>query len=228
MSRFAVVPAYNEEKNIEEILREAARMGIKTVVVDDGSTDKTFEKCSNNGAIVLRHETNRGKGEAIKTGVEYLVKNHPEFTHIALMDADMQYHPEEALKIFNSLESSGADFVMGHRNWKDVPFRHRMGNFVWRIVFNALFGTDLKDTNCGMMGFSRKGIEKIKANILGGYIVDNSILIGAIRNDLKIDQVSVNVSYRRKSKVVRGVRMVAGVLLYIMREGLKYRLDRKK
>ena len=228
MSRFVIIPAYNEENHIEQVVKEVDKLGIKSIVVDDGSTDNTFNICANNGTIAIKHESNKGKGEAIKSGLDYLIKNHPEFTHIALMDADMQYHPEEILSVFNALENNNSDFVMGQRNWKEIPFRHQLGNFVWRNVFNTLFGTKLKDTNCGMMGFSRSGIEKIKDSILGGYIVDNSILIGAIKNRLKIAQVPVKVSYHEKSKVVRGVRVVLGVLLYILREGLRYRLDRKR
>lgn len=228
MSRFVIIPAYNEEKNVEEVLKEVNKLGIKPIVIDDGSTDNTFNVCNNNGAIVIRHETNKGKGEAVKTGIDYLLKNYPEFTHLVLMDADMQYHPEEALKIFNMLENKNSDCVMGHRDWKIIPFRHQLGNFVWRNAFNILFGTDLKDTNCGMIGFNRNAVEKLKNHILGGYIVDNSILIGAVKNKLKIDQVPVKVSYQRKSKVTRGIRIVLGVLMYILREGLRYRLGRKK
>lgn len=228
MSRFGIIPAYNEENHIEEVLSEASKLGIISIVVDDGSDDKTFEICSNNGGLVIRHETNKGKGEAIKSGLGYLLESHPEFTHVVVMDADMQYHPRETLAIFNSLENNNSDFVMGHRDWREVPFRHKLGNFVWRTAFNIIFGTNLKDTNCGLIGFNRNALEKMKDGILGGYIVDNSILISALKNNLKIDQVPVKVSYHTKSKVPRGVRMVLGVLLYILREGLRYRFGRKR
>lgn len=228
MSRFVIIPAYNEEKSIEEIVKEVNKIGLKPIIVDDGSTDNTFNICANNGAIAIRHETNKGKGEAIKSGLEYLLKNYPEFSNIAIMDADLQYHPEEALPIFDALEKNNFDFVMGYRNWKKVPFRHQLGNFVWRSVFNIIFGTNLKDTNCGLMGFNRIAVGKIKDHILGGYIVDNSILIGAVTNSLRIHQIPVEVSYQKKSNVTRGVRIVLGVLLYILREGLRYRFSRKR
>lgn len=227
MSRFIIIPAHNEEKNIEEVVKGVNNLGARPVVVDDGSTDSTFNICANNGAITIRHDTNKGKGEAIKSGLDYLLKNYPEFSHVAVMDADMQYNPEETLKIFNMLENNNLDFVMGQRDWEKVPFRHQLGNFVWRNVFNIAFKTGFRDTNCGLMGFSRNGAEKLKDHILGGYIVDNSILIGAVKNKLKMDQVPVKVSYHRKSKVSRGVRIVLGVLLYILKEGLRYRLRRK-
>ncbi len=228
MSRFAIIPAYNEENHIEEVVKEISKLDVKPIVIDDGSTDNTFNICNNNGTIAIRHETNKGKGEAIKTGIDYLLANHPDFTHFVVMDADMQYHPEETLAIFNMLENNNSDFVIGHREWKIVPFRHRLGNFVWRTAFNMFFGTNLKDTNCGLMGFNRNAVEKIRNHILGGYIVDNSILIGTVKNNLKIDQVPVNVRYHKKSGITRGVRVVFGVLLYILREGLRYRLDRKR
>ncbi len=228
MSRFVIIPAYNEEKNIEEVLKAVNELSVKPIVVDDGSNDNTFKICNNNGAIAIRHETNKGKGEAVKSGIEYLLENHPEFTHLVLMDADMQYHPKEILKIFDTLENNNLDFVMGHRDWKETPFRHQLGNLVWRNAFNIIFNTKFKDTNCGLMGFNRNAVEKIKDHILGGYIVENSILIGAIKNNLKIEQVPVKVDYHKKSKIGRGVRMVLGVLLYILKEGLRYRLRRKK
>ena len=99
MSRFAIIPAYNEEKNIEEVVTEMNKLGITPIVVDDGSTDNTFNICNSNDTITIRHETNKGKGEAIKSGLDYLIKNHPEFTHLVIVDADMQYHPEETLAI---------------------------------------------------------------------------------------------------------------------------------
>lgn len=228
MSRFVIIPAHNEEKNIEEVVKGVNNLGAKPVVVDDGSSDSTFSICANNGAITIRHDTNKGKGEAIKSGLDYLLKNYPEFSHVAIMDADMQYNPEETLKIFNMLENNNLDFVMGERGWEGVPFRHRLGNFVWRKTFNTIFKTSFKDTNCGLMGFNRNAAEKLKDHILGGYIVDNSILIGAVKNELKMDQVHVKVSYHRKSKVTRGVRIVLGVLLYILREGLRYRFGRRR
>lgn len=226
MSKFAIIPAFNEEKHIEDVIKQVSELGIKPVVVDDGSFDNTYQTAYNNGAIVLKHQINKGKGEAIKTGLNYLLNNHPEFKYLILIDADNQYTSKEALHIMETLENNKADFVMGYRNWREVPFRHRLGNFVWRNVFNILFNTKLKDTNCGLLGFNRYAVEKIKDKIVGGYIVDNSLLIGALKNNLRISQVPVKVNYHKKSRVTRGVRIVLGVLLYILKEGLKYR--RKK
>jgi len=220
---YAIVPAFNEEKNIYEVVTRLKRMGFKVIVVDDGSRDRTYEMAKKAGAFVLRHEINKGKGEALKTAFEYARKK--KIKSFVVVDADLQYLPEEARKVLEPIKRKKADFVMGCRNWREVPFRHKLGNFVWRTFFNILYGTNFKDTNCGYMAFGEKAIEKIK-NIHGGYIIENSILNDAIKFGLKIKQVPVKVFYHKKSEIKRGIRVVLGVLIFILKEGLKFRLSK--
>jgi len=217
-----LIPAYNEEKDIRRIIERTKKAGFNDIlVVDDGSSDKTADIAESLGATVIRHKTNKGKGEALKTGFSYL----SDRDCVAVIDADMQYNPEEIGKITEPV-SRGVDFVMGCRDWKTVPFRHRLGNFVWRTAFNLLFGANLRDTNCGFMALSSRAVKLMKPH--GGYIIENSMLATALKNNLKIEQVPVSVNYHNLSKVPRGVRMVLGVLLFIIKEGLKYRIGRLK
>ena len=226
MKTCALIPAYNEEKNIVEVIDNLKSLDIFPVVVDDCSLDATAELAEKSGAKVIRHRNNKGKGEAIKTGLRHILRNCPETEHIVLIDADMQYHPKETPKILQPLKNEEADFVSGFRNWSTVPFRHRLGNFVWKNAFNILFGTNFKDTNCGFMALTRNAAKKLKG-IWGGYIIENALFIEAIKNNLKIKQVPVNVKYFEKRPVGNGIKTVSGVLYFIVREGLKYRLGIK-
>jgi glycosyltransferase involved in cell wall biosynthesis len=224
--QFVILPAHNEEKNIEEVISRLKNLkDINILVVDDGSTDKTFEKASKLGIILLRHEKNKGKGEAIKTGLKFIFENYPQAKNFVFLDADLQYLPEEVPKILEPLEKDEADFVMGCRDWKKVPFRHRLGNWVWRTTFNLLFGTKFKDTNCGFMGLNEKAARKIVDFLHGGYILENTILVQILKNKLRIKHVPVTIIYKKKSGFLRGIRMVLGVLIFILREGIKYRLE---
>ncbi len=226
-----LIPAYNEEKNIREVVERTGKTGIfsEIIVVDDGSKDRTAEivkKLSSGSKIKLTlilHEKNRGKGEALKTGFDYILKTASDVA--VLMDADMQYPPEQTPKIIEPIESGKADFVMGFRDFRKVPFRHSLGNFVWKTSFNILFGTRLKDTNCGLMALSRKAMEN--ASVHGGYITENAMLASMVKKGLRIEQVSVVVDYHSPSEIKRGIRMVSGVLFFIIKEGLKYRMGMK-
>ena len=147
------------------------------------------------------------------------------FSVVIVVDSDMQYFPEDGTALLKPLENGEADFVMGKRNWKSVPLRHRIGNFVWKTTFNVLFGTRLEDTNCGFVAMTHNAMEKIK-NIYGGYIIENSMLSNAIKNNLRVKQVLVRVRYKHISHIPRGIQMVLGVLIFILREGISYRFGK--
>jgi len=232
MKAVCLIPAYNEERNIREVVERTGKTGLfdEIIIVDDGSKDGTAEiakKLSSGKTKVtlILHGKNRGKGEALKTGFEYILKKTDSDVAV-IMDADMQYPPEQAGKVIEPIESGRADFVMGFRDFRKVPFRHRLGNFVWKTSFNILFGTRLRDTNCGLMALSRKALESV-GTVYGGYIIENAMLASMVRKGLRIEQVPVAVDYHRASGIKRGIRMVSGVLFFIIKEGLKYRFGMK-
>jgi glycosyltransferase involved in cell wall biosynthesis len=222
MANFALIPAFNEEENIKEVISRLKKLDVKIVVIDDGSTDSTPQIVKKLGVILLRHEKNKGKGEAIKTGFKYILQKHPEAKYVVLVDADLQYLPEDVSKILKPLEDGQADFVTGYRNPREIPYANRIGNFGWRGLFNILFGTNLKDTNCGYVGMTKGAMRKIK-NIHGGYIIENTMLRDAVKNKLRIKQVPVKVVYGKR-RVGKFAKMFFGVLIFIVIEGIKFRL----
>ncbi len=228
MKSIALIPAYNEESTIKEVIKYLRILNLDSIVVNDGSTDRTSEIAKKLGSLVIDHNENKGKGEALKTGFEYILKNLPDLEGIIIVDADLQYSVKESVKLLKPIEEKEADFVMGYRNWRTVPFRNRLGNFVWRATFNLLFRTKLKDTNCGFMALSRRAVSKM-GRAYGGYIIENMMLIDALKHDLRMKQVPVSVNYKRKGgrrSIVKGIRIVVGCLIFIMIEGLKYRLSK--
>ncbi|MEM5794238.1 MAG: glycosyltransferase family 2 protein [Candidatus Aenigmatarchaeota archaeon] len=226
MKVFSLIPAYNEEKTIYEVVKRVKKLDMVPIVIDDCSHDKTYELAKKAGAIVLKHEVNKGKGEALKTGFEFL-KRRKDVKAVVLLDADLQYFPEEALKLLAPIEAKEAEFVTGYRDFKKIPFRHKLGNFVWKNSFNLLFGTSFKDTNCGLIAIAGNKIKTLSKAVYGGYIIENALFIQALKNRLKIKQVPVKVLYKKKSGIIRGVRVVLGVLIFIIKEGIKFRLGKK-
>lgn len=224
MRAYALIPSYNEEKTIREIILRVKKIGLIPVVVDDGSKDRTYEVAKNAKAVVFRHEENKGKGEAIRTGLKHLLKKD-DAKYVVIIDADMQYPPEEASKLLKPLEE-GADFVSGYRLPKEVPYANRFGNFVWKIFFNFLFKTNFKDTNCGLIAFNMKAAKVLLKSAFGGYIIDNAIRMEIVKNKLKMSQVYVKVHYGKRV-ISKFARMAFGNFLFILIEGFKFRLGIK-
>ena len=217
---YAIIPAYNEEKTIEEVIKRVKKYAFP-IVVDDGSKDNTFN-IANKLTTVLRHEKNRGKGYAIKTGIEYVLKNFKDIDAIVLIDADLQHLPEEIPLLVEKLKEY--DFVQGCRNWKEVPFRHKLANFVWRTLFNLFFGIEVKDLGNGFIAMKPYVAEKIAKELTGGYIIEAKMLKSCVENKFKVGYQRVNVIYNKKSRIMRGIRVTLEIIFYIIKEGIKYRL----
>ncbi len=96
----ALIAAFNEEAHVADVVKGTAPHASPVVVVDDGSTDDTAARARAAGAIVIRHEQNRGKGCAIRTGLEYVLKQN--CSHVLLLDADLQHDPSEIPRLARS------------------------------------------------------------------------------------------------------------------------------
>ena len=219
-----IVPAYNEEKNIGETIKRLKKtLEAKIIVIDDCSTDKTGEIARKLGTIVITHKVNKGKGEGLVTGFKEILKNHPNIQYVVIIDADSQYDPEDAPRLVKALQE-GNDYIVGARYWKrDVPFRHRFANFLWRKTFNFLFGISLLDSNCGYIGMNRKAMKIISQGSYGGYIIENVMLARVVENKLKVKQVPVKVHYPERRDIKSGVRFFLGNFIFIIEEGFRYR-----
>src|SRR5437899_11199979 len=95
----AIIPAYREEKHIGDVVRRTRQQLDHVLVVDDGSNDQTAQRAREAGAEVIVHSQNRGKGEAIKTGLRHWLDR--QFTWALILDADGQHRPEEIDRFVN-------------------------------------------------------------------------------------------------------------------------------
>jgi glycosyltransferase involved in cell wall biosynthesis len=222
-----LLPAYNEEKNIQTVISDAKKYlpGSKIVVVDDGSRDRTAKLASKMGVKVLKHGKNRGKGEALKTGFRYFLRTPVDF--LIITDTDLQYRIKDAVKIIKALENGKGDFVTGYRNLNDLPYLNRIGNVIWKFLFNFLFGTSLKDIGCGFIGLNKKALGKME-NVRGGYTIESSMFINCVKKGLKIFQVQMSVQYHKGRKIIvkKLSSMFLVVLLSIFVNGIKYRFKK--
>jgi glycosyltransferase involved in cell wall biosynthesis len=205
--RFAIIiPAYNEEKHIRELVRQSVKFG-KTIVVDDGSTDATASEASKGGSIVLKNSTNRGKWSALKIGFNYALGNLNAEAIIQL-DGDGQHDPSDIPKFIRALES-GAMVVAGQRKFDPsrMPIVRIISNSISSFIIMVLFWVWVPDTQCGYRAYSKKALKTIMSSLKSeGYEGETEMIILARINRFKIKKIGIQTVYNEEESKVSPVR----------------------
>ena len=162
LSLSVLIPAYNERETIRETLARVRALGpeVEIVVVDDASTDGTGEILEAEQEIVLvRHEANRGKGAAIRTALE-----HATGEVVAIQDADLEYDPQDLLRLIAPIARGEAKVVYGSRFLRGRPkmeWPNYVCNRMLALAANVLFRAGLTDEATCYKVFERKLIRSI-------------------------------------------------------------------
>jgi glycosyltransferase involved in cell wall biosynthesis len=173
MKLSVVVPSYNEERTIMDVIDAVSRvdlaspLGVKVeveiIVVDDGSTDGTrrlLESCTSRPDVrVILHERNQGKGAAVRTGFGAVTGDV-----VIIQDADMEYDPSEFPRLLEPIVNGHADVVYGSRLSGGRPqrvylFWHLVGNRMLTLLTNILFNSTLTDMETGYKVFKREVVD---------------------------------------------------------------------
>jgi glycosyltransferase involved in cell wall biosynthesis len=186
----ALIAALNEESSIAAVVRGASRHAALVVVVDDGSTDRTAELARGAGATVLRHDRNRGKGSAIRTGLEFVLRQH--CSHVLFLDGDLQHDPEEIPLLVECAKQGAGDFVIGEREFRkgSMPASRYYSNVIGSAILSRFIGTPVVD--------SQSGFRLIRASLLREvrltgtkYEIETEMLIKLVRLGATPDRVTV-------------------------------------
>ncbi|MFA4818124.1 MAG: glycosyltransferase family 2 protein [Parcubacteria group bacterium] len=209
---FVIVPAYNEEKNIREVLQKIVLYTNNIIVVDDGSIDDTYEiaKKVDSNIIVLKHKINLGKGAALKTGCEAALIRGANI--LALIDSDGQHLPEDMMKLVEKLIEKKLDIVFGERTFNDdMPFMMKMGNQLLTFTIKLFSKINLSDTQCGLRVLTSDAYKKIKWQEQN-YSVETEMIINAGKYDMKYESVGIKTIYKDKYK---GTTIIDGIIILI-------------
>lgn len=188
------IPAYNEENTIAEIIKKSKSFSDLIVICDDGSDDKTSEIAKKEGATVLKHNSNLGKGAAMKTLFNYSKENNIEA--MVTIDGDGQFLPEEIPTIIEPILKRKCDVVIGYRfdDDEEMPKYRKVGNKMLDKVTNLASDLPFRDTQGGFRAYSKNAIEKINFSTTG-FGVDSEILVDASKKGLKVIEKKVTVIY---------------------------------
>jgi glycosyltransferase involved in cell wall biosynthesis len=194
-SYLVIVPAYNAASTIstliENILKHVKKQDV--VVVNDGSKDQTSALVQRFEIVVLQHPENRGKGEALRTGFDYALRN--KYQAVITIDADLQHDPE-SIPDFVGKAYQSKDIIIGtrNRNLKNMPFARWLSNHLTSVIISVLAGQSVRDSQSGYRWISALALKRIKLKSKR-YDQEPELLIKAGRMGLKIDKVTIRTIY---------------------------------
>jgi glycosyltransferase involved in cell wall biosynthesis len=201
-----VIPAYQDEKHIGDIVRRTRERLDHVFVIDDGSSDQTGQRARDAGAEVIVHNQNRGKGDAIKTGLEHCLDR--DGTWVILLDSDGQHLPEEIDRFLSAAASAAQPtFLIGNRmnDAATMPFIRRVVNRYMSRQISRVCKQEIPDTQCGFRMLDRYLIPQL----LGGgdrFDYDTEVLIIASRKGYRIESVPITTVYTDQVSKIRPLR----------------------
>jgi glycosyltransferase involved in cell wall biosynthesis len=217
-----IIPAYNEEKNIDEVLKKIIELGIKMdiVVINDGSRDNTLKIVRQNNVKVISNPFNLGYGGALQTGFKYAVIKG--YKYIIQFDADGQHQVQDIELIRKELEKGDIDIVVGSRfigkgSFKAGFFKRRVIKLM-RFLIKASTGTAVTDPTSGLKGLSQRTFTYYSN--MGSFpydYPDADILIKMLKLKYKVREIPIDVLQRDSGTSMHsGLKPVVYVLKVLL------------
>lgn len=205
-----IIPVFNEEKTIYQILEKVSKLdlgGVKkqVIVINDGSSDKTEKVISdfaknNLGIKVINHEKNQGKGAAVRTGIKNVTGDY-----IIIQDADLEYDPGDIKKLIKPILNSTSEVVYGTRLKRLPSFSrdertpqfllHYLGNKFLSLLTSSLYGQWLTDMETCYKLFPTKAVKDMRLNSKG-FEFEPEITAKLLKKKYKILEVPISTNPR--------------------------------
>lgn len=190
----AVIPAFNAERSVGDVIRGTRKELDCVIVIDDGSTDRTSAIARANGATLLCHEVNRGKGRALKTAFAYALKNR--FDGLITLDADGQHLPSEIPKLLRARRETNADLIIGGRShhFDSMTAQRRMANRFSAWSISKASGTCVTDSQSGFRFYSATLIREVKLHT-DGFALESEVIVRAGRGGYRVVTVPIELGF---------------------------------
>lgn len=211
-----IMPVHNEVETVNDIIERVLSKSVvhELIIVDDGSKDGTIEvieKLSSEKIKILKHETNKGKGAAVRTGFDAASGDV-----VVIQDADLEYDPEDYTKLLKPIEDGETDVVYGVRTLETQRIIMRLGNNFVTWVTNIIHGQKLFDMEtCYKM--MRRDIAQVLDLECRGFDVEAEMTSKILRQGHKIKQIPISYTARYENKKLSpldGIPTIRALLKY--------------
>ena len=179
-----VIPAFMPDARLVQLIADLQERGFRDIlVVDDGSGEDYrhfFTDCEDRSCTVLTHETNRGKGAALRTAAAYIRAHFGNEADMITADADGQHLPEDILRVAQDMEAHPEMLVLGSRDFgKGTPWKSLRGNRITSVFFYLTCGRWVKDTQTGLRGIPASLMELAETEEGDRYEYEMNFLMDA-------------------------------------------------
>ena len=202
-----LIPSLEPDERLPAYIQKLKESGFAhIVVIDDGSGEayrKIFDEVDAvEDTVVLRHEVNKGKGVALKTGYRYIMDNLPDITGVITADADGQHTVKDCLRLAEQLEKGERALYLGSRdfNQENVPPKSRSGNKITSAVFKILYGQYLPDTQTGLRAFRKEELQFMSEVEGERYEYEMKVLIACSRARIPMIPITIETIYENENE----------------------------
>lgn len=196
--KIAIIPSYCPGEVLVRLVEELTDNSLKCVVVNDGSVSKYDEIFNrlNKDATILRHETNKGKGAALKTAMKYIRDNFSDCV-VVCVDGDGQHLTKDIIRCAELASLNSDSLVLGVRSFdrKDVPFKSYYGNKITETVFRLFTGTHITDTQTGLRAFDYSLLQDMLKVEGERYEYETNQLLYCVDKKIPIQQLQIETVY---------------------------------
>ena len=197
-TRIALIPAYQPGDPLLGILQKLYAADYQVIVVDDGSGEGygPVFKVAERYATVLTHPENRGKGEALKTGLRYIREHFSLPYTVVTVDADGQHRIGDICLVMEASEAHPEALILGSRQLgSGTPLRSKMGNTITRWVYRLSTGSAVHDTQTGLRGFTDKTVDRLLEIPGSRYEYEMNVLMEFSKTRIPIREVPIETVY---------------------------------
>lgn len=203
-----VIPAYNEEENIEKVLKEIKEYApfADIVVINDCSKDNTQKVVEKNNVKCINNIFNLKYAMAVQVGIKYAYQN--DYDYVIQFDADGQHIAKEAVKLLDTMKKTNSDIVIGSRYLEDTgypcPPMRRLGTKIFELLVKLTCHTRIADPLSGFQCLNKQVIERYSK--MGNYpeFPDANLVIEMLKAGYKITETPVKMRLRETGESMHG------------------------
>jgi len=231
-----IIPIFNSSKYLDEILEKIGKVQstlrewvVEVLIVDDGSSPPIVTiKDSAMTHELIRHEVNKGKGAALKTGIKHYLETEKLYA-ILTLDGDLQHPPELIPKFLESINKNEGDLVIGYRKkiLGKMPFHRIISNTLTSYIISFLSKQHIPDSQCGYRVFTRRVAENVEINE-NRFHFESEMIVRAALQKFRIAHLPIPTIYKNESSAIKNysdtinfIRLVFRLMLERIKENVR-------